>query len=171
MVVKNTSSGATVESLTTDAQGFASLTDASYSTTDGIHAVVSKTGYYSQTVYLNTSTPGDIVPVRLAAVPDIPTFTLIGRLVTSSGLPRANKTVTCKVVGNVSREIDGDVYFMERQSNVIAMTDASGVFTFTFISGAVVQPVNFATIFGYPDGTTWVMTENRELGDGSGGTL
>lgn len=171
VVVKKTSDNSTVETLTTDNDGVAFLTDASYTGIGAIYAQISKTGYNTKTVYFGTSDLGDVISCQLTQSVSHTTYTLTGRLINADGTPVTGRLMTAKVIGPTSITTGGDVYYTNSSVNVTATTDANGEFEFTFIDGAIVQPVGWASYFGYPDNARFTMSANRELGDGSSMTV
>lgn len=157
--------------LTTDANGCALLDDSLYgAVAGGIKANVTADDYVNAQVSLSGVSAGTVVPVLMQPEAGVTTYTLTGRLLNADGTPKAAHNVKLKVLSALNITGSAGEYYVMGQT-ITATTNAAGVFVFTLVEGLVVQPVSWAQSFGYPDKVSWTMTANRELGDGSAGTL
>jgi len=171
VLIKKTSDNATIETLTTDADGVVYLDESSY-TGVPYYVVVSKALYNSNTVHRGNYELGQsfAVPLQLTIAHTTKNFKLY--LTDAGGTPIVGKALKMIIKGFFSVTDTGVEYYVPTGTQVTITTDANGLAETDFIENMLVGPApGWASYFGFPEGVTWRMSADVVVGDMSAGLI
>jgi hypothetical protein len=168
-VTVTTSGGGAIEVVTTDANGWAELTDSLYTGSVVYKIVLTKAGYNTYTMYFTYSGLGCVVDAIIKQSVAATIWNVTGTCLNSDGTPGVGEVLYYEITnGLLSEDIGGVQHYFVGGGAKSVVADANGLFTIPVPDMGILKIGQ--NNFGFPT-IACVITSDCVMGDGTFGVL